>query len=951
MWELLVAVQISSNIEGSVWDDKTDLGLTTRVLMSSVGATAIDELSQWYEDHWKDSRLFKDELIELLDASKFGEYEYSPYQVYMKALYTYLQDELDSAEDDYTKSAVELTEFQEDAVKKARNILLKYNGVLIGDSVGLGKTWIAKKLLEDYAYHMRQKALVISPASLQDMWKHELSEAGIPAQFLSQEKLGREEFDTADYGDMDVILIDESHNFRNAETSRYANMERIISMNGGKGREGHRKVLILMTATPINNSLFDLYSQLSLITQNQRDYFSAAGIGDLRKYFLRARRTALDGSGTIPIFNLLEEIVIRRSRNFVKTAYPEATIHGKRISWPERELNTLTYDLEESYKGIYRDIITKIETLRLAPYSLERYKKKGVKTDYMEIGREEALVAIFKTRFLKRFESSIHAFRISIRRSLEFLKTFEDYLLDGKLLDSSSFRELQRLTEQEGEEDDATPTSLSEEFDASTEATRTIESLEELDISEYNLKEVNKAIRNDIESLEYAWEKIKDITHNEDRKLQSLKDALRKNLKDQKLLIFSYYKDTEKYLFEYFTNTDEGKRFIEEIGGPTISRLDSEFSPKNRRYRIRRFSPISNGKPEIVGTDEEIDIMLSTDVLSEGQNLQDCGLLLNYDLHWNPMRMVQREGRIDRLGSKYPKLHIYNFFPEDELEDLLGLVGRISTKIQSIDGTGFHDTSILGEVPHPRDFNTLRRILAKDGSVFEEEEKQIELASNEVLKRRLIEMLQKDGRETIDGIPDGIHSGRRIEDARGLFFYFILRNPQGAVQHFWKYYDLNDNQIIDNRYIISNRIACNRDEPRVIPHNVDVFGIQEEIKKDIMKDIGDAISLEKAPKRIETEQQTIVATLQDYLNQPGIDRRDLMSVLRGLERPLARVYVKRMREAYKSFIEDEDIGVLIQVMKDIMLEIGDIPRDTEAPVNEAEVHAEDLHLVCFEYIS
>ena len=150
-----------------------------RELMSGVGAQAITELDRWFRERWEESRNFKDEFIELLDGSKFGEMEYTPYQVYMKALFEYFKDDLGSPETVRGKSAVELSEFQEDAVKKARRVLARYDGVLIGDSVGLGKTWIGKKLLEDYAYHLRQKALVICPASLRQMWTDELREATI----------------------------------------------------------------------------------------------------------------------------------------------------------------------------------------------------------------------------------------------------------------------------------------------------------------------------------------------------------------------------------------------------------------------------------------------------------------------------------------------------------------------------------------------------------------------------------------------------------------------------------------------------------------------------------------------------------------------------------------------------------------------------------------------------
>jgi len=350
---------------------------------------------------------------------------------------------------------------QEDAVKKALKILARYDGVMIADSVGLGKTWIGKKLLEDYAYHRRYKAVVICPAALQKMWQEELVEARIPHMIVTQERLGRENADIHDIADADVLLVDESHNFRNHTTQRYENIERILAANQRQGRTSNeRKKLILLTATPINNSVFDLYNQINLFTGGDRSYFAAAGIGDLQRYFVDARRINRQQDSSIALFNLLEEVVIRRTRPFIKKAYPNATMKGKPIRWPERKLKTIRYHLENTYSGIYRQIVECIEGLRLAPYRLETYKKKGVERDQFEEGREEALVGIFKSRYLKRFESSIEAFRISVRRALEFLETFESYILDGKVLDSTSFQKALRFLAREDEEDDATTTCL-----------------------------------------------------------------------------------------------------------------------------------------------------------------------------------------------------------------------------------------------------------------------------------------------------------------------------------------------------------------------------------------------------------------------------------------------------------------------------------------------------------
>ncbi len=391
-----------------------------RVIKSEVGARAITDLMRWYEEQWAESVDFKAELIELLDASKFGTKEYTPYQVYTKALFEYFKEELGADSPELGRSAVDLAEFQEDAVKKARRILARYDGVLIADSVGLGKTWIGKRLLEDFAYHRRQKAVVVCAASLRAMWERELASATIAARIVGLEELGRTEFDPNPFGDADVIMVNESHNLRNDKANRYLALDSIIQSHGGRGRDGSRKKVILLSATPINNDLNDLLSQVRLFTQGQPDYFRDAGIGDLTAYFRRARKAVnqKDTAAGVVLFNLLEEVMVRNTRPYIRAAYPNATINGRPVAFPDRRLHTVSYDLGATCGGLYDEIVAAIENLSLAPYKLEAYKKKTAIRDdtehKWEEGREMALVGIFKTRFLKRLESSIAAFRLSL---------------------------------------------------------------------------------------------------------------------------------------------------------------------------------------------------------------------------------------------------------------------------------------------------------------------------------------------------------------------------------------------------------------------------------------------------------------------------------------------------------------------------------------------------------
>ncbi len=935
-------------------------GTSRRAIKSEVGARAILELLDWYDARWAQARDFKPDLIELLNESKFGGYDYTPYQIYLKTLYEYFKDEIgdDGLRLPGTRSAVELTRFQEDAVRKARRILARYDGVMVADSVGLGKTWIGKKLLEESAYHRRQKALVVCPASLRDMWREELQEAAIPAQIVSQELMGQEDFLSRPrvhaLSDVDVILIDESHNFRNHRTNRYENLERLVGANGGRGRDRERKKVILLTATPINNTVLDLYYQLMLFAQGDRTYFSAAGIGDLRKYFLAARRQSTESgaSETAALFNLLEEVVIRRTRAYVRKAYPQATIQGEPINWPERELETVRYNLEATYQGIYADVVAGIESLTLAPYSLEDYKRAGVDQDDMELGREQALVGIFKSRFLKRFESSVEAFRISVGRALAFFRTFADLLDEGKLLNSSEFRQAMRQLEPESEDDAGAPSSQAGALDDHEAARTVLEELPELDPQQYDLGRIREALGHDVARLSEIWERVEGITPERDAKLQRIKALLAEDLQGKKVVLFAYYRDTARYLHRELQKDD---RFLAAAGDPRIAIMDGSVDPATRTHRLVHFAPVANGCPELVGTEEEIDLMISTDVLSEGQNLQDCGHLVNYDLHWNPTRMVQRAGRIDRIGSPFERLWVYNVFPERGLERLLQLLSSLQRKITTIDQFGMLETSVLGEAVHPRTFNHLQRIADEDESVMDELQAESELVSSEFLLASLQDALAS-GEWNLDELPDGIHSGRERDDYQGLFFYFTAP-PVGdrstgpgqageARRHFWRYYDLGSGRILDNRYEIAGLIRCRPDEPRVAGKDVDVFEIQDRVVEDILGSVRNQQAIEAAPKILDETQQLVATELQAQLNNPAVASSEVREALRVLREPLPGAYVSDLWDAYGAYRRDGDVAALLRAVQ--ALEPGPVP-ERDAPTTRPLV-PEDLHLVCWEWI-
>lgn len=922
--------------------------MARRLIKSEVGARAVSDLAAWFERQWTASVDFKDALIGLLDASKFGTKEYTPYEVYIKALYEYFREELGAGPLTLGRSAVDLAEFQEDAVKKARRILARYDGVLIADSVGLGKTWIGKKLLEDFAYHRRQKAVVVCPASLRAMWRRELAGATIAATVIGMEELGREGFDPRAIGDTDVLLVDESHNFRNNKSSRYLALDEAIQRGGGRGRDGQRKKLILLSATPINNDLYDLANQINLFTQGEADYFRDAGIGDVNVYFRRARRLAQadDAPPGLVLFNLLEEIMVRNTRPFIRAAYPDATINGKPVLFPHRRLHTVEYDLGLAYGGLYTEIVAEIERLSLAPYRLETYRKKTEIRDEQEhqweAGREMALVGIFKTRFLKRLESSVFAFRESLRRGLVFEETYLDYLLDGTVVSSRDFQKLMGYLARD-EEDDPAAGSLAEDLDAVAEARTYLDGLPKVDLNQYDLRKLRHDVEQDISLLKRLYERTGPLLAG-DGKLQRLKQLLAGELKGRKTLIFSSFKDTSRYIHRHLTS-EACSAWRASAGNPHIRRIDSGNHPEERGHILGRFAPIASG---MEADGPPIDILVSTDVLSEGQNLQDCGVLVNYDLTWNPIRLVQRNGRIDRIGSPHAKIGIYNMFPEKDLEELLHLIERLTSRISTIDELGLLDASVLGEVVHPRTFNTLRRIREEDGAVLDEEEARAELAGPEMLLRHLKEMLHREGGDEIAELPNGIHSGLRREKCYGMFFYFQAPRTTGeGRRHFWRYIDAHDHEVKDNRYEIAQLIACRPDEPRYIG-NQDVFALHEKVIEHILATEREVTAKAAAPTTVDPIQQTVAEELKDALRRQTVDRNLAKSCLRFLSQPMGRSLHAKLRRAHAAWADTRDDAALLTAVGILAGEFGK-ERPSSRPTSA--VQREDLELICFEYVT
>ncbi|MCX8028129.1 MAG: helicase-related protein [Thermodesulfovibrionales bacterium] len=788
----------------------TPSGLTLNTELNSIALESEAQYvrTNWFDKFWNEATEFKSDLISLLKDSRFGNKEYSPYEVYIKTLFELQKDEIKADVEDESSekfkplSRVDLAEFQEDAVKRVFSRLRKYRACMVADSVGLGKTWIAKRIIEEFGFYKRRKFLIICPAQLRQMWRDEVKDLILADSVISQEDVSSPQFvqkaKEAIGGrleEVSLIVVDESHNFRNPLSSRWENLFSLIVDHIAKESK-ERPYILFLTATPINNTIWDLYWQVMLMTMMNQKAFLKEGISDIFKFFKN-----IEKQGDTSLLNdIMNEISIRRTRDYIKENYPDAEIKGKRILFPKRILQNINYQLDVTYKGLYKDISKTIsEGLTMAYYRILKYKKqdKLSQAEEMSLGRMIALEGIFRTILLKRLESSVEAFRKSLMMHVRFLEKLKEYLSKGKLLTKQGFYKYVSNLDEEDAED-------------------IIEELEDINLKDYRYEDLITDIDKDISLFNEMHQKVSGIDTGSDAKLKELKShlinqcGLTTSGSDNQVVIFTYYADTLDYVYKSLINDPDFSHLkIANISGRITS-------AKTRSDIVSKFMSA------------EIDILISTDVLSEGMNLQRARYLINYDLHWNPTRMIQRAGRIDRIGSPYDEIFVYNFFPEEELEDLLRLVQILQSKIRDIDSSVGLDATVLGEEISPKVFGIIRRIKDKDNTVFDDLEREV-FGGGERFYQPLMNYLKTKTLQYLNSIPLGIYSGLK-KGIKGIFFYYRYKDDF----HFWYLYDITTGQMIKNRTKILDYIACPPDEARVIPDFFDkVYDINLEILKDI----------------------------------------------------------------------------------------------------------------------
>ncbi len=773
-----IAVVGSSNLTLSGVTHNTELNVVVQ------GNNNHAELVRWFDELWSDSQDFDEALVQEMRQS-WALALVRPYDIYMKTLYTLVKDRLEGedAEDVLWEDAItqKLADFQKVAVKQAIQVIRDYGGAFVADVVGLGKSFIGAAIVKQFERTDHARPLVLCPAPLVDMWElyneqYELNARVLSTGFL-RENNGDANFllKDAKYKDRDFLLIDESHNFRHPDTQRYKVVQSFLAT-------GRR--CCFLTATPRNKSAWDLYNQIKLFHQAEQTNLPVDP-PILRDYFrlIEKRERRLQ--------DLLVNILIRRTRNHILRwyGYDKETnepvdpsrfgeyvdgkrrayviVGGKHQYFPKRELESIKYSIEDTYQGLYQELRGYLgkprkgqpvapppNELTYARYGLWHYVKKSKQDQepYTSLHRAGVnLRGLMRVLLFKRFESSVYAFQQTVGRLLRMQEAFLGALAQGFVPAGEDAQAI--LYESDFEEQ-------SDLLDALRDVSSRYSA------TDFEVERLREHIEHDIELLKKILRLVKPITPDKDAKLQTLLSRLAKSpLKDGKRLIFTQYADTARYLYE---NLNPGEKSDD---------IDVIFSSDKSKARVvGRFAPLSNPEYVAQGEETELNTVVATDVLAEGLNLQDCDKVINYDLHWNPVRLIQRFGRIDRIGSEYDVVYAFNFLPETGIERELGLKRVLQYRIQEIHDTIGEDSAILDASERINE-EAMYAIYEKNSAqlTFFEDEAEDIVDLNEA--EEVLRLLRKDNPrefERISELRDGIRAAK-LSTEKGLCVFCQAR--------------------------------------------------------------------------------------------------------------------------------------------------------------------------------
>ena len=724
----------------------------------------VDFALERFEKLWQEGIALTDIFVATVQQKTWLSESITPYELYLKVLYEYFREDMDLAASAslVLPEGMYNLEYQRQAVAAAARILSKHNGVFLSDVVGLGKTYITALLLQT----LPGKKLIICPPVLCDYWRDTLMQFMVPhCRVVSSGKL---DVASAKASQCQIVVVDEAHRFRNENTQSYAQLK-VICAN---------KKVILLSATPLNNQLGDLLAQLKLFQAARQS--SIQGVSNLEGFFKKRQEELKSVPRDDPSYpdivrksaalvrdKVLKYVMVRRTRSEIRR-YFQADLQRQQLHFPEMmPPQRIIYKFDAETEVVFDETIALLKTLQYARYKALLYLERGISAQQRQ--GQHNISGFMKCILIKRLESSFQAFRGTVSRFIQSHETFLKMLaagcvILGKNVDVEAFA---------GLDDDA----LTQALDAADG--------ERYDAAEFS-DELRKDVEQDLEvlrSIARLWTAV-----TTDSKFEAVAAMLQTSplLKDERVLIFTESRETALYLGERLEVLFPGASLVFDSQGGVCFRDGARqfLSSYDARERILR-----NFDPGHEAPEQDIRLLIATDVLAEGVNLHRAGRIINYDLPWNPTRIMQRVGRINRVGSRHEKLYIFNIFPTSQADAHLGLESNIINKIDAFHTVLGEDDRYLSEEeqPVPQGLFGQRLMRRLDQAGMEEDnEEDSELKYLEII--RTIRDTEPELYSRLEHLPRKARAGREVKEHANstLIFFkegqvkkFVLVPPQG----------------------------------------------------------------------------------------------------------------------------------------------------------------------------
>ena len=812
-----------------------------------------------FDNLWNDSSKLQEVTDEVIENITAAYNENSPDFIYFVTLYNIFSEFLEDVSEDHLPNEATgfkeskiwsmLYNFQKDAVLAIISKLEKYNGCILADSVGLGKTFTALAVIKYYE-NRNKSVLVLCPKKLTNNWNtykdnyvnNPIASDRLRYDVLYHTDLNRThgksnglDLDRLNWCNYDLVVIDESHNFRNGGKLSGEDNEkenRYLKLLNKVIRKGVKTKVLMLSATPVNNRFNDLKNQLALAYEGNTDLIDDKlnTTKSIDEIFKNAQRAFNTWSKWDPVdrttenllrmldfdfFEVLDSVTIARSRKHIQKYYDTSDIG----TFPTRlKPISLRPPLTSLKKAInYNEIFEQLTQLSLSIYTpthfilpskmekyAELYEDNKVNVGFTQANREQGIRRLTAINLMKRMESSVHSFNLTLKRIYSLI---DSTIHSIDTYDKTSSVKLELTDISDIDEFDSEDQNGDELF--------TFGKKVKIDIGDMDYKSWRDSLAKDRDTLELLTLMVGDITPEYDSKLQELFRVIKNKLEhpinegNKKIIIFTAFADTAQYLFDnvskyvkenFGLNTAMVSGSVE--GRTTVPKLKSDLNTV-----LTCFSPISKDKHLLMPNDKtEIDFLIATDCISEGQNLQDCDYLINYDIHWNPVRIIQRFGRIDRIGSKNAFIQLVNFWPDVTLDEYIDLKAKVETRMKIVDMTATGDDNLLSD-EEKTDLEYRKAQLKR----LQEEVVDIEdmstgisimdLGLNE-FRMDLLEYIKNH--PDIDKAPFGLHSVAAASEETPAGVIYVLKNRSNSVNidnqnrlhPFYMVYISNDGEVI-----------------------------------------------------------------------------------------------------------------------------------------------------------